>query len=40
MKGQLEVAKRAFDRALTYDPDYLPALQGLRLIERYEGTAL
>ncbi len=40
MKGQLEAAKRAFDRALTYDPGYLPALQGLRLIEQYEGTAL
>ncbi len=40
MKGQLEEAKRAFDRALTYDPGYLPALQGLRLIEQYEGTAL
>ncbi len=26
--------------AITYDPDYLPALQGLRLIEQYEGTAL
>ena len=40
MKGQLEAAKRAFDRALSYDPGYLPALQGLRLIEQYEGTAL
>ena len=40
MKGQLGEAKRSFDRALTYDRDYLPALQGLQLIEQYEGTAL
>ncbi len=40
MKGQLEEAQRSFDRALSYNPNYLPALQGLRLIEQYGGKAL
>ena len=40
MKGQLEEAQRSFDRALSYNPNYLPALQGLQLIEQYGGKAL
>ncbi len=31
-KGRLEEAKRSFERALTYDPTYLPALKALELI--------
>lgn len=39
MKGQLKEAKRSFERALTYDPDYLPARHGLALI-RSQGEEL
>ena len=33
-KGRLAEAKRAFERALAYDPAYVPALKGLELIRR------
>ena len=39
MKGQLEEAKRSFERALSYDPNYLPAHQGLAFI-RSQGEEL
>ena len=34
VQGRVEDAKRAFERALEYDPYYLPALLGLDLIRR------
>jgi Tfp pilus assembly protein PilF len=34
VQGKVEEAKRAFERALEYDPHYLPALLGLELIRR------
>lgn len=34
MKGQLEEAKRSFEQSLSYDPNYLPAHQGLAFIRR------
>ncbi|MFQ5958681.1 MAG: tetratricopeptide repeat protein [Alphaproteobacteria bacterium] len=37
MNGRVDAAKRAFERALDYDPDYLPARAALRYIrERWE----
>ncbi len=39
MKGRLEESKRSFERALGYDPDYLPALKALEDI-RKQGQAL
>jgi Tfp pilus assembly protein PilF len=39
MKGQLQEAKRSFERALSYDPNYLPAHQGLAFI-RSQGEEL
>jgi Tfp pilus assembly protein PilF len=39
MKGQLHEAKRSFERALGYDPNYLPARQGLAFI-RSQGEEL
>jgi Tfp pilus assembly protein PilF len=39
MKGQLQEAKRSFERALSYDPNYLPARQGLVFI-RSQGEEL
>jgi Tfp pilus assembly protein PilF len=39
MKGQLKEAKRSFERALSYDPYYLPAHQGLAFI-RSQGEEL
>jgi Tfp pilus assembly protein PilF len=39
MKGQLKAAKRSFERALSYDPNYLPAHQGLAFI-RSQGEEL
>ena len=40
--GQERVAeaKRAFERALSYDPNYLPARKGLEVIEREWGETL
>ena len=38
-KGRMAEAERAFERALGYDPDYLPALKALELI-RAQGQAL
>ena len=38
-KGQLQEAKRSFERALSYDPNYLPARQGLAFI-RSQGEEL
>lgn len=32
IRGRLLEARRAFERALQYNPDYLPARQGLELI--------
>ncbi len=40
MKGQVEDAVRAFERALFYDPNYLPALEVLEVIREREGEAL
>ena len=34
MQGRVEEAKRSFERALEYDPHYVPALLGLELIRR------
>ena len=34
MQSRIEEAKRSFERALVYDPYYLPALLGLELIRR------
>ena len=34
MQGKVEEAKRSFERALEYDPQYLPALLGLEFIRR------
>ncbi len=39
MKGRTEAAKRSFERALSYDPDYGPALEALELI-RAQGPSL
>ena len=39
MQGRLEDARRSFERALDYEPDYLPALQGLAYI-RAQGQEL
>jgi Tfp pilus assembly protein PilF len=39
MKGQLQEAKRSFERALSFDPGYLPARQGLAFI-RSKGEEL
>jgi Tfp pilus assembly protein PilF len=39
MKGQFQEAKRSFERALSYDPNYLPAYQGLAFI-RSQGEEL
>ena len=33
-QGKIEAARQAFERALEYDPHYLPALLGLELIRR------
>lgn len=40
MRGRVEEAVRAFERALSYDPDYLPALKALEVIREREGEAL
>ncbi len=40
MKGQVEDAARAFERALSYDPDYGPAREALEVIREREGEAL
>ncbi len=40
MKGRVEEAVRAFERALSYDPNYLPALEALEVIREREGEAL
>jgi Tfp pilus assembly protein PilF len=34
IQGRVEAAKRSFERALEYDPQYLPALVGLEFIRR------
>ena len=39
MKGQLQEAKRSFEQSLSYDPNYLPAHQGLVFI-RSQGEDL
>ena len=38
LKGDLEEAKRAFERALFHDPGYVPALRGLDYIEQQGET--
>ena len=40
MRGQLEKAKQYFERALSYDPEYLPALQALEYLRSREGEPL
>lgn len=39
MKGQLAAARRSFEQALSYEPSYLPAWQGLAFI-RAQGPEL
>ncbi len=39
-KGRTVEAERAFERALSYDPDYLPALKALDLIREQGGQSL
>ena len=39
MQGRIDAARRAFERALAFDPAYLPAIQGLALI-REQGETL
>ena len=39
-KGQFEKAKRSFERALSYDPSYLPALKALEYVRSKIGEAL
>lgn len=36
MKGRIEEAERSFERALDYDPDYLPARKALEYIRAQE----
>jgi hypothetical protein len=33
MKGQLEEARRSFERALDYEPNYIPAQRALEYIQ-------
>lgn len=40
MHGKLEEAQRSFERALSYDPDYLLALKALEYIRSQMGEAL
>ena len=40
MKERVEEAEQAFQRALSYDPDYLPARQALEAIRERRGEAL
>lgn len=35
-----QAARRAFERALEYDPDYTPARRGLELIRRYYRSSI
>ena len=39
-KGQLIEAKRSFERALSHDPNYLPALRALEYLRETMGEAL
>ncbi len=39
-KGRVEEAERAFEQALSYDPNYFPALKALEVIREREGEAL
>jgi tetratricopeptide (TPR) repeat protein len=38
--GELEEARKSFERALAIDPDYLPARAGLKYIDRRAGERL
>lgn len=40
MNGHLQDAERSFERALSYDPDYLPALKALEIIKEHKGEDL
>ena len=40
VKGRFAEARRAFERALAYDPAYPPALKGLDLIRRLGSESL
>ncbi len=40
MKGRIEEAVRAFERALSHDPDYGPAREALEIIRERQGEAL
>ena len=40
MKGRVAEAARAFERALSHEPDYLPARRALEVIREREGEAL
>ena len=40
MKDRVAEAERAFERALSYDADYLPARKALEFIREREGEAL
>ncbi len=39
-KERVEEAVQAFERALSYDPNYLPARKALEVIREHEGEAL
>lgn len=40
MKGQLEEAEHSFERALSYDPDYLPAQLAIQILREHKGEPL
>ena len=40
MKGRVAEAVRAFERALSYDPGYTPALKALEIIRERQGEPL
>ena len=40
LKGQWAEAERSFERALSYDPDYLPARKALEIMKGQKGETL
>ena len=39
-QGLIEKAERAFERALSYEPDYLPARKALEYVRSLAGKSL
>ena len=39
-QGKIDAAKRSFERALSHNPEYLPAIAGLELIREHWGEDL